>query len=509
MTTRYVLVLAGILSLIGLATFIYKWQVLGFPLSDNQETPTWTVETTVRFESGPGTIRVGLQIPTLTPGFTTLDEYSVSRNYAFGLNYVGTDREAQWTVRRADGTQTLYYRIIVYEDPDIDQTDITPPLPIPPVINEPLGTAVDVIVADVSEHSADEASFTAVLLRLANDPSPNPNVELLLADVNSQAEFVQKITDVLQSARIPARVIHGIPLADQLRQVEPVPWLEIHDGDRWRYFDPDTGIEGLPEDFLIWWRGSQPLVSLAGGSGVEVNFAVQRNYVNSMEITEHRAELKNSRLVDFSLFSLPIKTQAVYSVLLMIPLGALIMVLMRNLIGIDAFGTFMPVLIALAFRETQLVWGVILFTVLVALGLSIRFLLERLRLLLVPRLGSVLIIVVILMLVISIVAHQLGMETGLSVALFPMVIIAMTIERMSVMWEERGAGDAMRAGAGSMVVAVVAYLVMGMDWLEHVIFTFPELLLIVLAIVLMLGRYTGYRLSELTRFKALAATEGK
>jgi hypothetical protein len=259
----------------------------------------------------------------------------------------------------------------------------------------------------------------------------------------------------------------------------------------------------LPDRFLVWWRGSGPLVKLDGGSNLEVRFAVQRNYIDSISIAEHRAEFRQSRLIDFSLLSLPIETQSVYSVLLMIPIGALVMVLMRNVVGIDAFGTFMPVLIALAFRETQLLWGVILFSVLVALGLSIRFLLERLRLLLVPRLSAVLIVVVLLMLIISIIAHQLGLETGLSVALFPMVIIAMTIERMSVVWEERGAGDAIRAGAGSMVVATVAYLVMGLPWLEHLIITFPELLLIVLAVVLLLGRYTGYRLSELSRFKAI------
>ncbi len=504
MTNRYVLVLAGILTAIGLATFVYKWQVLGFPLNPEQETPTWTVETTVRFESGPGSIRVLLQIPTLTPGFTTLEEYSVSRGYAFAINYIGADRVAQWTVRRADGSQTLYYRIVVYEDRDSEQIDVTPPLPIPPVINEPLGTAVDVIVADVREHSADAVSFTSVLLRQMNDPTPDPNVELLLSDVNTPARFVERAILVLNSERIPARMVHGIPLQDQARRVASVPWLEIHDGDRWRYFNPATGEQELPDRFLIWWRGSQELVTVEGGSQKEVGFAVQRNYVDTIQLTEHRAEQRGSRMVDFSLFSLPIDTQAVYGVLLMIPIGALVMVFMRNVIGIDAFGTFMPVLIALAFRETQLVWGVILFTVLVALGLSIRFLLERLRLLLVPRLSAVLIVVVLLMLVISIVAHQLGMETGLSVALFPMVIIAMTIERMSVVWEERGPGDAMRAGLGSMLVAVLAFLVMGMDWLEHLVFAFPELLLVALAAVLLLGRYTGYRLSELTRFKALA-----
>ena len=187
----------------------------------------------------------------------------------------------------------------------------------------------------------------------------------------------------------------------------------------------------------------------------------------------------------------------------MIPIGALVMVIMRNIVGVDAFGTFMPVLIALAFRETKLLWGVILFTLLVALGLSIRFLLERLRLLLVPRLSAVLIVVVLLMLFISLTSDRLGLETGLSVALFPMVIIAMTIERMSVVWEERGAADAIRAGLGSLFVAVAAYIFMGLSWLEHLVFTFPELLLVVLAAVVLAGRYTGYRLTELQRFKAL------
>ncbi|MDH5584187.1 MAG: hypothetical protein OEY82_10010, partial [Gammaproteobacteria bacterium] len=128
---------------------------------------------------------------------------------------------------------------------------------------------------------------------------------------------------------------------------------------------------------------------------------------------------------------------------------------------------------------------------------------DRLRLLLVPRLSAVLIVVVMLMLFISMTSHRMGLEMGLSVALFPMVIIAMTIERMSVVWEERGAADAIRAGVGSLFVAIAAYVFMGMKWLEHLIFTFPELLLIVLAVVLLAGRYTGYRLTELRRFREL------
>ncbi|MDZ7770256.1 MAG: inactive transglutaminase family protein [Woeseiaceae bacterium] len=503
MTRRYVIILAVVLTVAGGSMFLYKWQSLGFPLTDSQQTPTWTVETSIRFNSGPGSIKVNLQTPTLTPGFERLDDYAVSKNYGFSVNYVGTRREAQWTVRRATGPQTLYYRIVLFENPQADQADITPPFPLPPVISEPEKTAVEVVVANVRELSADAATFTEELLRQANAPSLDPNLTLLLSNAESRADFVQTMTTVLSAARIPARMLRGILLHDQQRQADIVPWLEIHDGDRWRYFNPSTGEEMLPDNYLIWWRGNEPLVRLEGGNNLGVNFAVQRYFRDTLRIAQQRAADEGSALLDFSLFSLPIKTQAVYSVLLMIPIGAFIVVLMRNVIGVDTFGTFMPVLIALSFRETQLLGGMLLFTLLVALGLSIRFMLEKLRLLLVPRLSSVLIVVVLLMLVVSIVAHRLGIETGLSVALFPMVIIAMTIERMSVVWEERGPGDAMKEATGSAIVAVMCYLVMDLDLLEHLIFTFPELLLLVLAAVILLGRYTGYRLTEISRFRAI------
>ena len=504
MKQQYVYGLAALLALIGLSVFTFKWQVLGFPVSEDQEVPVWTIESSIRFDSGPGSIKVNLHIPTLTPGFRTLNENPVSRGYGFSLNYGTGGREAQWAIRRANGPQTIYYRISVFEDASNNQSDTTPPFPPQPTINEPFQTAIDVIVADVKEHSADTASFTSELLRLMNDPSPDPNVELLRLEAQTHADFVASLTTILASARIPARMVHGLELDGRQRNATMLTWLEVHDGDDWRYFDPMTGEESLPDNFLVWWRGNEPLINVEGGSDVQVSFAVQDNQLDAVSIANSQATRHGASLIDFSLYSLPISTQAVYSVLLMIPIGALVMVFLRNFIGIDAFGTFMPVLIALAFRETQLFWGVILFSMLVALGLSIRFLLDRLRLLLVPRLSAVLIVVVLLMMIISLVSHRLGLETGLSVALFPMVIIAMTIERMSVVWEERGATDAIREGMGSLLVAVTAYIFMGLSWLEHLIFTFPELLLVVLALVLLAGRYTGYRLLELRRFKALA-----
>ena len=78
----------------------------------------------------------------------------------------------------------------------------------------------------------------------------------------------------------------------------------------------------------------------------------------------------------------------------------------------------------------------------------------------------------------------------------------MTIERMSVVWEERGATEAIQQGLGSLLVAIICYAVMDLELIKHLVFVFPELLLVVLAATLLLGRYTGYRLLELYRASA-------
>lgn len=145
----------------------------------------------------------------------------------------------------------------------------------------------------------------------------------------------------------------------------------------------------------------------------------------------------------------------------------------------------------------------------VSIGLLIRFYLERLMLLLVPRLASILIIVVMLMLITSSFTNMLGAERLLSIALFPMVILSMTIERMSITWEENGAREAMKQGIGSLLVACLGYIVMTNEELSYLMFVFPELLLVMLSFCLMMGRYTGYRLVELVRFKDMLRNDKK
>lgn len=494
--------LAMLLILAGLAIFSWKVNTFGYPVFPDESSHVWTVQALVPVSRGGNAIKVDLQLPTRTPGYAISDEHFISRGFGVALDEDPWQRTATWSIRRSDSLKKLYYRAVFFEHSDEPRLAPTPRFPQRPVLDEPFNTALLKIVDEVREESADVETFTAQVLVQLNDPAPEDNMALFL-DGPLGLEPVQIARMILAAARIPSLTIHGIQLVENALDAPVITYLAVHNGKKWLYFDPATGVHGLPDDFLVWWTGDEPLATAQGATLGDIEISVRQQVVSALSLASDRAEVDGSRVTEFSLLALPVNLQSVYEILLLVPVGAFIIVLLRSVVGLRSFGTFMPVLIALAFRETQLVAGLLLFTVIVGFGLLIRFYLEKLRLLLVPRLAAVLIIVVILMAVISVVSHRMDIDAGLSVALFPIVIIAMVIERMSIVWEEHGPANALLDGVGSLAIAAIAYVVMGIDLFGWWVLVFPELLLVLLGLTLMLGRYTGYRLTELFRFREL------
>jgi hypothetical protein len=502
-------VLVLVLVAFALAVSAYKVLWLGLPLLPAEEIEVWSVEARLSFKAKGKPVKVHFVLPKAQPGFLILDEDFVSGRYGLTLHEDKAARYAEWVVRRAKGEQTLYYHLQLTRAPEPEtQTTKKKPkrdLPAPPPVPEyppEIAPAVNALLEEVRQKSADTMTFTRELLLRLNAQTPDANVQTLLREVKTPQEKVERIRQLLAGAKIPSRPVQVLLLQEKMRHGELLPWVQVHNGEEWITFDPQTGSSGIPENALIWAVGEEPVAVIEGGNSLKLELAVNRHTQEAIRIAEQRARKLGPELMEFSLFSLPIQTQHVYRVLLMIPVGALLIVLLRNVVGIKTFGTFMPILIALAFRETELLWGVVLFSLVVALGLAFRFYLEYLQLLLVPRLASVLIIVILLMVFVSLVSHKLGLERGLSVALFPMVILTMTVERMALLWEEHGPAEALKQGVGSLLVAVLAFLLMKNELLRHLVFVFPESLLIVLALTLLLGRYTGYRLTELWRFRS-------
>jgi hypothetical protein len=99
------------------------------------------------------------------------------------------------------------------------------------------------------------------------------------------------------------------------------------------------------------------------------------------------------------------------------------------------------------------------------------------------------------------------MREFLAGVLFPIVILTMLIERFSIAIAEEGWRPASVRLAWSIAATVAVYPAFRSVQVAHVMFSFPELVLCLMGMLVWIGGYTGYRLSDLLRFRLLARPE--
>ncbi len=490
-----------LLAFSGVMIAVLRHMATGMPFFPGQEKSVWLVEARVDFDAPGGPVSVSLSLPDeQLPGFELLEEQAASPGYGFAILAKGRNRRAEWTKRVVEGEQALYYSVQLVESDSFSDSHSNDPVMGKEYFvhwEEAQELAAKEVLEVARERSSSPRSLTRELIKQLNNSS-SQNAALLRSGTAPQAELLMHL---LNRVDIATRSVMGLYLEDARRRQTLTPMVEIYTGEEWLLVNPESGEVGVPPNFVLWHRGGVSVLDVTGATNSRVHFSMIRQTVPAAQL----ARVKSSE----SLFSrlgvqrLPIEEQSMFKLLLLLPLGAAVVVFMRVMIGLQTSGTFMPVLIALAFLQTSLVAGLISFVLVVAAGLALRSYLARLNLLLVARLATLIILVVFLISAFSIISYQMGYSTGMTIAFFPMIIIAWTVERMSILWEEDGPAEVMKQGGGSLLVAVFAYLLMQTPLLVHLTFNFPELNLVLLASILAMGQYTGYKLSELRRFRAM------
>ncbi|HZD91970.1 MAG TPA: UUP1 family membrane protein [Pseudolabrys sp.] len=506
MRNLHVYVLAGLLTAIGLGLFAYKVLVVGLPLRAHQASTAWEVESEVRVTAKGGPLKVSLFVPEASRDLTVLDERVAAPDFGITIAPEGPNRRLNLTARDAKGVMVARQRFILNRSNGrpVEQNRQAPPVPQAVTLGATAQTIARNIYASAHAKSSDDVSLVSVILRDLISPDRPENVKYLLGDNRSQAKVASLAAQILRVNDIVARPVHGIDLAKTGLKADEKDWLEVYIKDHWQWFSVATGQPRVPRSWYAWWRGDDPFANVDGGTLNRRRISVTRVDQSVLRQTLALGKLTGSFLTTYSLYSLPAPQRAGFRVIMTLPIGILMLVVLRNIIGLRGVGTFMPVLIALAFRDTHLLWGLVLFGAMLSAGLLVRLYFDHLKLLLVARLGAIVMFVILMMGVVTMLSDKLNFTPGLSVTLFPLVILTMTIERVSVLWDESGPAEAIKQAVMSLLIAAVCYLVISAPPLQHIFFSFPELILVLIALTLLIGRYTGYRLSELVRFRVLA-----
>ncbi|NIB44215.1 hypothetical protein HBA55_31740 [Pseudomaricurvus alkylphenolicus] len=306
---------------------------------------------------------------------------------------------------------------------------------------------------------------------------------------------------------IPARLVGGIVL-NEGRKKTSHQWVEVYIENQWVAFDPTNRyFAQLPSHYLELYRGDHSLFSHTANIGFDYSFNIQDQFI-SPALLPHVNEDDAGATVNSSInlaalltqINMPAKTVSIF---LMLPICALIITVMRNLMGLKSFGIFMPMLIASACAFVGLGPGLLGFALIVVIAFAAHVLLHPLRLLKIPRLATIISVINLATIALLYTVDRFtDMQFGL-MSLFPVIIISFVADKLHDLAEERDWLELAKTIAGTLISIAACYLCLTSALLHGIFAVYPETYLLVLAAQIYMGRWTGIRVAELLRFRNL------
>jgi hypothetical protein len=324
-------------------------------------------------------------------------------------------------------------------------------------------------------------------------------VACLEANRGDAAAKSRLLVALCRSRGIPARLVTGLTLAQRNEQTAHY-WVEAWVGNHWMPMCPVHHHCGMvPATYLVFGYGDLNFVR--GHNVRDLDFGCLVEHRPVAEPPADSASWLQRLFRTISLDAPPPGERHLIEFLLLLPVAALIICVCRNVIGMQCFGTFAPALIGLAFREWESLPGILVFVSIILVGWGLRRVLDRYHLLQVPRSSFLLSLVVLLLLATIVAANMEDLAFTRYFSLFPMVILTGMIERFWTMETEDGTFSSFKTLMSTLVIACLITLVIGRRLVIDQLLHYPETLGFVMAAQLLIGRYTGYRLLELWRFR--------
>ena len=159
---------------------------------------------------------------------------------------------------------------------------------------------------------------------------------------------------ICRNLNIPARVCGGLILNEETKRTSHL-WAEVLILNTWVPFDALNGhFSSIPGNYLEVYKGDEFFVKRSANLEFDYNYIIAEQHPN-LGIFE-----------SFNMFHIAKATglsEQMLSLMILLPFGALLVAIFRNVVGMKTFGVFLPILIAISFTTTGLVFGMISFIV--------------------------------------------------------------------------------------------------------------------------------------------------
>jgi hypothetical protein len=188
--------------------------------------------------------------------------------------------------------------------------------------------------------------------------------------------------------------------------------------------------------------------------------------------------------------------------LLLLPLIATLVSFLHYVVGLSGYGIFMPTMIAEVFLATGVFGGLLLFALILAISLVGNFLLKKLKIHFWPARAINLLFISVGIFALMVLSSFVKIFDISKISIFPILFMILLAEEFVRTQLVKSKNEARNLMVGTIVLAIVGAMVMNFNWVQMVVLNNPGLvILIVLVSNLLIGNYSGIRLTEIKRFK--------
>jgi hypothetical protein len=180
--------------------------------------------------------------------------------------------------------------------------------------------------------------------------------------------------------------------------------------------------------------------------------------------------------------------------LLAFPFIAFMVAFFRQFVGMTTYGVYIPIMLSLSFFVLGIEFGV---------NLGFRYVFRSFEMLYIPRVALNLSLTALSFLGIIYFAVLSDSVFPLSVTMFPLLVITTLSERFVSLQSHEGNKEAVLGVGETFIVAFVSYYFLNFSFMRESIMALPELVILPLFGILLLGKYSGLRLTEFFKFRAL------
>lgn len=193
---------------------------------------------------------------------------------------------------------------------------------------------------------------------------------------------------------------------------------------------------------------------------------------------------------------------------LLFPLVAALIAASRHVIGLKGFGIYIPTVLSVAFVSTGILAGVLIFSAITLTALAFNKLIKKTRMPYLPRTALLLWTISLGIFGLFMLAPVLDVTNLMTVNIFPILILVLLSENFLDAQSKSKESQAIALTMETIVLAIISSWLLNWGLLQKVALQEPELLLIVTALIsIVIGKFSGLRVSERLRFGSIIEEE--